>query len=217
MRVALLGHVRVYGEAISAALTGRPEITVVACASPDAAGVTRIRRLDPDVVLVDVASAGSIAALADLATGLPGIRIVAMGILDDGEDVLACLEAGVSAYVSGDDDLPQVVETLRQTLRGHLSCSPAVTGAIFRRIAALAGQRRAVPSPEPLTPREREIAGLLAEGLSNREISHKLFIEVSTVKNHVHSILDKLQLASRADAACWYSQMRETPLVSVER
>src|SRR4051812_43675713 len=109
MRLALLSHVRVYGEAISEALTGN-EIRVIGFASPDAAGITRIRRLHPDVVLVDVAGAPSVAALRDLAAGLPGIRIVALGVIDDDEDVLACLEAGVAAYVCRDDDLSRVVE-----------------------------------------------------------------------------------------------------------
>ncbi|MEU8816735.1 response regulator transcription factor [Actinoplanes sp. NPDC048796] len=201
MRVALLGRVRVYRESIGEALRRRPEVTVLGDACPDAAGVSRIRHLRPDVVLVDVTQAGS---LRDLTTGLPGMIVVAIGVLESDDDILACLEAGMAAYVPRDDDLTRLLDTLRQVVHGGVVCPPAVIGGLFRRLAVLAEERRGVTPAEPLTPRERQIAGLLAEGLGNREISRRLFIEVSTVKNHVHNILEKLHLASRADAASWF-------------
>lgn len=201
MRVAVLSHVRLYRESIGEALAARPDVTVVGDSCPDASGVTRIRRLWPDIALLDVAPAGSVAALRDLITGLAGIRSVAIGVLTTEEQVLACLEAGVAAYVSRDDDLSRLVETMREVAGGGAVFSPAATGGVFRRLAALADERRSARPAPPLTEREQEIAGLLAEGLSNAEIARRLFIEVSTVKNHVHNILGKLQLAGRAGVA----------------
>jgi DNA-binding NarL/FixJ family response regulator len=208
MRVAILCQICVYGEAIGEVLGRRPGFAVLGYAPPDTAGIGRIRRLEPDVALLDVTPPGALCALPDVTTGLPGIPTVAIGALET-DDVLACLEAGVAACVPRHDDVVRLVETLGEVARGGVVCSPAITGSLFRRLAALADERRGLPPAEPLTLREREIASLLAEGLSNREIGRRLFIEVSTVKNHVHSILDKLQLHGRADAASWFSRTHE--------
>jgi len=80
-------------------------------------------------------------------------------------------------------------------------CSPRVAGALLRRIAALATDGRSDRVPAHLTNREREIMGLIDEGLSNKEIAKRLRIEVATVKNHVHNILEKLQVHRRGEAA----------------
>jgi DNA-binding NarL/FixJ family response regulator len=219
-RVAVLGPVRIYRALIGRALARLPGITYLGDASQDAAaGVMRIRRLDPDVVLVDVMPPTGLGQLRDLVAGLPGIPTVAIGAVDNDEAVLACLEAGVAAYLTCDGDLSRLGQTLHQAVRGGMSCSPAITGGLFRRLAALADERRGVRPAQPLTLREHEIAGLLAAGLSNREIGRHLFIEVSTVKNHVHSILDKLRLNGRADAASWFVRTygMPPPLAPAER
>ncbi|MBB2948503.1 DNA-binding NarL/FixJ family response regulator [Actinoplanes lutulentus] len=208
MRVAILGQVRLFRESIRAALAQLSQVTVLGDASPDAAGMTRIRRLGPDVVLVDVTPAGVRDSLRALTTGLPGIRTVAIGVPDSDDDVIACLEAGAAACVHRDGDLSQLVETLRQVAAGAVVCSPSITGGLFRRLAVLADQQRGVTPATPLTSREQEIAALLADGLSNRQISRRLFIEVSTVKNHVHNILEKLRLSGRSHAASWYEAQR---------
>jgi DNA-binding NarL/FixJ family response regulator len=206
--VAIFGQIRLFREAIRETLTRQPQVTVLGDARPDATGVARIRRLDPDVVLVDVTTSGAVDTLRTLTTGLPGIRTVAIGVPEGVEDVVACLEAGAAACVPPGDDLPHLIDTLRQVAAGAVVCSPTITGGLFRRLATLADQRSGAAPAEPLTPREREIAGLLADGLSNREIGRRLFIEVSTVKNHVHNILEKLRLSGRADAASWYEAQR---------
>lgn len=205
-RVAVLGHVRIHRVLIARALARLPEVTVIADASPDAAGVNRIRRLDPDVVLIDVTPRDALGSLGDLTAGLPGIRAMAIGTLDTDEAALTCLESGAAAYLTGEGDLSGLAETLGQMVRGGAVCSPSITGGLFRRIAALADEQRGVRPAEPLTLREHEIAGLLAAGLSNSEIGRRLFIEVSTVKNHVHSVLGKLGLTRRADVASWYAR-----------
>ncbi|MFI0237559.1 LuxR C-terminal-related transcriptional regulator [Streptomyces sp. NPDC016845] len=207
MRVAILGPVRLHRETIREVLTGRPQVVVLGDACADAAGLTRIRRLGPDIVLVDVASADAVGSLRSLTTGLPGIKTVAIGVQERDGDVIACLEAGAAACVPLEDDPARLVETLRQVVEGVVACSPSITGQLFRRLAALGDERRGVTAAQPLTPREREIAGLLAEGLSNREIGRRLFIELSTVKNHVHNILEKLRLTGRSDAASWYEAL----------
>ncbi|MEV6304227.1 response regulator transcription factor [Actinoplanes sp. NPDC051861] len=215
MRVAILGPVRLFRESIREALAQSSRVLVLGDACPDAAGITRIRRLGPDVVLIDVTQAGTLGTLRNVTTGLPGIRAVAVGVPAGDDDALACLEAGVAACVPLEDDLSRLIDTLHQVAAGLPVCSPSIIGGLFRRLADLADQRRGTTPAEPLTPREREIAALLAEGLSNREISRRLFIEVTTVKNHVHNILDKLRLTGRADAASWYDAQHSPHPASV--
>ncbi|HEX7241600.1 MAG TPA: response regulator transcription factor, partial [Longimicrobiaceae bacterium] len=123
-------------------------------------------------------------------------------IVETEDVVLACAEAGVSGYVSRGASLDDLVGALRSVARGELVCSPHIAGSLFRRVAALSERREASPAAV-LTPREREILGLIDQGLSNKEISRRLRIELSTVKNHVHNLLEKLQVSRRgAAAAC---------------
>jgi DNA-binding NarL/FixJ family response regulator len=167
--------------------------------------------MELDVALIDVAPAGCLVTLGDITAGLPGVKSIALGILETEHQVIACAEAGVVAYVPRDGGLAQLVETLGRVVRDGALCSPSITGSLFRRLAALAErERRGVPS-QPLTMREDEIARLISEGLSNREIGRRLYIELSTVKNHVHNILDKLQLRCRADAAAWFAAVGSRP------
>jgi two-component system nitrate/nitrite response regulator NarL len=91
---------------------------------------------------------------------------------------------------------------VRSVTRGETLCSPRIAATLFRRVAALAADRRVGDERtlRRLTRRERQIVDLIADGLSNKEIAHRLQIEFATVKNHVHNILEKLQVTRRADA-----------------
>ena len=115
--------------------------------------------------------------------------------------MIACAEAGASGYVPRDgtvDDLETVVESVA---RGEIECSPRIAASLLRRVGALAAELRG-PSPNSsLTAREQEVAELLDQGLTNKEIAQQLSIAVPTVKNHVHRILDKLHVHRRTEAA----------------
>src|SRR2546421_13075479 len=120
---------------------------------------------------------------------------------EDHGDVLASAEAGAIAYVPREASLEDLVAVIECAVRGEAVCSPRVAGALLRRIAVLATDGRSDRVPARLTKREREIMGLIDEGLSNKEIAKRLRIEVATVKNHVHNILEKLQVHRRGEAA----------------
>jgi DNA-binding NarL/FixJ family response regulator len=105
-----------------------------------------------------------------------------------------------------------LVATLESATRGEALFSPRMAASLLRRVAALAATQPSPSAQVRLTPRERDIMRLLDEGLSNKEIAQRLGIEVATVKNHVHNILEKLQVHRRGEAAAWsrVTQARRT-------
>jgi DNA-binding NarL/FixJ family response regulator len=132
---------------------------------------------------------------------LDGANVVALAVPDLEADVLTCAEAGVSAYVTREQPISALTETILGVARGEAICSARMAATLLRRIATLAVERRPEPPDRRLTERELDVVGLIDQGLSNKLIAGRLCIEVSTVKNHVHSILEKLQVNRRGEAA----------------
>jgi DNA-binding NarL/FixJ family response regulator len=136
----------------------------------------------------------------------PATRVVVLGLPAGDQALLDCAEAGAAGYVSRDASLADLKAALQSAVLGELRCTPRDAAALLRRVALLAAQRSGpAPTGAALTQREVEIAGLIDGGLSNKEIARRLGIEVSTVKNHVHNILEKLQVHRRGEAV---SQLR---------
>jgi two-component system nitrate/nitrite response regulator NarL len=127
----------------------------------------------------------------------------------DTEEILEYIEAGVAGYTLDTDSLDDLVRNVRAVHSGKALISPGLAATLIRRIAELAAVRPAFDVNESvvfdLTPREREVIDLIGDGLSNQEIAHRLVISVGTVKNHVHSILQKLEVDTRYDAAAYWS------------
>jgi DNA-binding NarL/FixJ family response regulator len=154
----------------------------------------------PDVVVV--ADGGGPAAVERLLAADATARVIAVAVPDTDEEVVAYAEAGAAGIVGLDAPLDELVACVRSAARGELACSPRVAAILLRRVHAVAcGEARPGPAAPPLTARQQQILELIGHGLSNKEIALRLCIEVSTVKNHVHQILDKLGVQSRADAA----------------
>jgi DNA-binding NarL/FixJ family response regulator len=123
-------------------------------------------------------------------------------MLDLTDEIMQCIEAGAAGYVLKEASLDHLVDTIRSVHRGESFCSPKMTASLFSRIAELASEKmpKIPANAVKLTTRELEIINLISEGLPNKEIAQRLFIETQTVKNHVHNILDKLQLQNRLEA-----------------
>jgi DNA-binding NarL/FixJ family response regulator len=156
---------------------------------------------EPDVVVVDTTSLTLPNDMRALATALPDAKIVGLGVPDDEDSVVALLEGGASGYVTAEQPLADLVTAVEAAAAGELSCPPLISAALARRIAALAARTTPDPATGPLTPRQREIAALIVEGLSNKQIARRLLIEQATVKNHVHTILVKLGVTRRDQVA----------------
>jgi len=199
VRAMVAASVRLYRDGLAHSLGEAMQVVAV---TADAQATHREAvRLAPDVLLLDMSLEGALALAQALAEAAPGTRVVAFA-LDDAHDgqVLACAEAGVAGWVGRDASTEEVVDAVLRAARGELLCSTHTAALLSRRLAALARERRA-PSPAgQLTPREAEIGELLARGLSNKHIARALGLSLATVKNHVHNILEKLEVGSRGEA-----------------
>jgi two-component system nitrate/nitrite response regulator NarL len=158
-------------------------------------------RMAANVILLDIALAGSHAAVRYLSRTVTAPPVVALGIVDSDDEVLSCAEAGAVGYVTREGSLEELIAVVRSAARGELLCSPRVAGALARRLAAVSGDPAPVQVRGRLSRREREVADLISQDLSNKEIAQRLNIEVATVKNHVHNLLEKLHVHRRSDAA----------------
>jgi two-component system, NarL family, nitrate/nitrite response regulator NarL len=200
IRVLVVDDTRLCREGVARILAGEPWVASVATADGVEAALDRIGGFSPDVVLVNMATAGSIAVLGAIAAA-PHPRVVAIGASEHEDEVVACAEAGVAGYLPREASLPELWATVQSVARGETLCSPRVAATLLRRVASLAAERRSWARRSRLTGREREVLGLIDQGLSNKQIAQRLSIEVRTVKNHVHSILEKLQVHRRGEAA----------------
>jgi DNA-binding NarL/FixJ family response regulator len=197
VRALVASDIRLYREGLAAGLAGS-RVEVAGTAADAASTVELARSLAPDVVLVDLVMAGWEDAVRTVAGGA---RVVVLGVREVEDEVIACAEAGVAGYVTREASLEELTDVVEGVARGESPCSPRISALLLRRVAETAGRRREAPSAERLTRREAEIVGLIDEGLSNKQIAGRLSIELATVKNHVHSILEKLQVERRAEAA----------------
>lgn len=163
------------------------------------------------VCIVDASNESATGALCALIRSLP-VPVLAFGVLPTENVVLALAEAGVVGFIDGDAALDDLVAAVARAQRGEATCPPAIIMMLLQRIAALANRSPVAPQAV-LTSRERQIVQLIAEGLSNKEIARRLSIEVATVKNHVHNILEKLQVNRRSDAV---ARLRLAPPLEID-
>jgi two-component system, NarL family, nitrate/nitrite response regulator NarL len=200
IRLFILADIRIYRDGLAEILARRGGIKVVGTAADLGSALAAISATRPEIALVDVAMPDGIAAVRSVLRAAPEVKVVALAVPDAEVNVIACAEAGVSGYVTRDESLDDVVEALESVTRGEMLCSPRMAATLLRRVTALAaGETGGARSR--LTARELEIVELIDQGLSNKEIASRLFIELATVKNHVHNILEKLQVQRRSDAA----------------
>jgi DNA-binding NarL/FixJ family response regulator len=200
-RVLIVVDTRLYREGLARILTESPRIDVVGEAGTRDECVRKIRSQRPQIILLESSMLDSWAALKE-EIGLDSrIHVVALGVPDDEESVFSCAEAGVSSYVPRESSILGLLACLEATWRNELCCSPRIARSLFRRLGAGASARETPLQPWNLTVQERKIAKQLNRGLSNKEIAQELSISVSTVKNHVHHLLEKLQVHRRGEAA----------------
>jgi DNA-binding NarL/FixJ family response regulator len=206
--VIILADIRLYREGLADVLGRRVDFRVVGTATGDTEGVACVRETHPDVALVDMAMLDSAGIVRSLTTLTPDVKVIALAVPETDSHVLACAEAGIAGYVPREGSLDDLVAALHGVARGEAFCSPRIAASLLRRIAVLTGQRPPATATGRLTPRELEILDLIDRRLTNREIANRLCIELATVKNHVHNILEKLQIRGRNDAAAWMRSYR---------
>ena len=162
----------------------------------------------PHVILMDLLMPGTdgVTATRLLTQRYDGIAVMAMTSYSEVDRIRGALEAGASGYLLKDAEADQVTDGIRKAHRGEMPLGPAVSRQLAR---AFSAPGRA--AGDTLTAREHEVLSLLAAGLSNREIAHRLSISERTARTHVSSILDKLGLRSRTQAALYAIQQGLAP------
>lgn len=204
VRGMVAAAVRLYRDGLAQSLSEAMPVVAVTADAPST--LREAASLAPDVLLLDASMPGALALVNTLAEAAPDTRVVAFAVDDAREtEVLACAEAGVAGWVGRDASAEEVVEAVLRAARGELLCSARTAALLSQRLATLARERRApaeaasAPGAQ-LTPRESEIGELLCRGVSNKQIARALGLQLATVKNHVHNILEKLGVRSRAEA-----------------
>jgi DNA-binding NarL/FixJ family response regulator len=203
IRVFVVSGCRLLREALARSIQARRRIdmTVVGCAGLTDAQTARLTEVKPDVILVDLASPDGMAAARALRSQCPESRLVAFSVADTVEDVFACAAAGCSGYVTREADVDELLGAVRAARDGEMTCSPHIAAALFNQLADRLNPPHSANGASALTVRERQVLMLMNEGWSNKEIGRRLQISPATVKNHIHSILQKLNVTRRSQAA----------------
>jgi two-component system, NarL family, response regulator DevR len=196
-------------QGLVALLGRRTEFQVVAEAGTVAEAVAAARKFRPDLVVMDVRlpDGSGIEACREIRAELPETRVVMLTSYPDEDAVLSAIVAGASGYLLKQVRARDLVAALEAVGRGESLLDPAVTGRVLERI------RRIATSDQPdelaqLTSQEQKILLLVAEGKTNKEIAAEVFLSDKTVKNYVSSILAKLNLERRAQAAAYMARLR---------
>jgi two-component system nitrate/nitrite response regulator NarL len=210
IKVAIASAVRLVRESLTLSLRDRDGIVVVDAVGLDPEGIARIAAATPDVVLVDLSHTEPAATTNLLKVSCSKAKLVAFALAEIDDDVFACAAAGFSGYVPCEGGADELYRALIDAAGGRMHCAPHIAAAMFSRLSVLVQQRPALAVLPSLTARENEIMILAEEGRSNKEIARRLQISAATVKNHIHNILQKLQVGRRGEAV---ARLRTTRLV----
>jgi two-component system, NarL family, nitrate/nitrite response regulator NarL len=208
-RIIIVSDTRLYREGLALSLTRVDRVVVVGVADTVGSALTCIEEKNPDVALLDFAMHDALALPHAIAAARMRVKVVAFSVADTDDEVCECAEAGIAGYVARNGSKEDLIAAVENAVRGEVLCSPRAAASLFRRLAAHVQTTMQRPPEAALTNRERDITALIDRGLSNKEIARQLKISLPTVKNHVHNILDKLQVRGRGAAA---ARLREAAL-----
>ena len=180
-------------------------IRVIGEASTGEDGVALAARAKPDVVVMDLnlPRESGIEATRQLVAATPGARVLVLTVASDERSVLDALIAGASGYLLKDATIEEIAAGVRAAAAGESFVSPRIAHHVLGRLRGQAGPGDAGPDQTTLSERELDILRLVAEGCDNDQIAERLFLSPRTVKNHVSSILSKLDMDNRVQAAVY--------------
>lgn len=199
-RVFVLSDICLLREGVVLALAQQSSVQLIG-ASDFSMPLRQIADLAPDVLLLDITLPVGLDISRPIRAAMPTVRIVALGVVEAEQIVLECAQAGVSGFVAPNGSAKDVVAAVHSAVRGELICSPRTAGMLLNHVSAISARPPIGSDNDALTQREREIARLVGQGLSNKQIARSLSIQSATVKNHVHSILSKLRMRRRIEVA----------------
>ena len=197
IRIVVADDHPMFRAGVVATLAAQPDIVVVGEAEDAAGAVSLARQHLPDAVLLDITMpGGGLRAARDITTACPATRVVMLTASANEDDLLAAMKAGASGYVLKGAGASELIGVVRSVCAGEVYVAPTLAWSLLREMST----PRTSPLDE-LTPREREVLELVAEGLSNQEIGDRMSLAEKTIKHYMTNILGKLQVRSRVEAA----------------
>ena len=209
IRVMLVDDHEVVRQGLKSLLERREHIDIVAEAGSVAGAVTGAARTQPDVIVMDVRlpDGTGIEACREIRAEHPAIKVLMLTSYADDEAVYGSIIAGAAGYLLKQTRARELVSAIEAVARGESLLDPNVTSAVLTRMRDLAAGRHKDPLAD-LSDQERRILGLIAEGKTNREIAGIVYLSEKTVKNYVSTILSKLGMERRAQAAAFLAEQR---------
>lgn len=197
-RVLIMSVVRFLREGMAHALEseGITEILLASAQTP----LAHLRSPIPDLAVVDVCDHRMVERMRQLTTGVPPLRVIAFGVDESEDEILACADAGASGYLARDCSVQDLVAAIERVRRGELLCSTRVAVVLLREHAAHT-QSASSDMVTSLTHRERDVLRHVQRGLGTKEIAALLHISLTTVSHHVHALLHKVHASRRAAAS----------------
>ena len=211
-RLLLVDSRLMFRQGLRALLKRFQDLEIVGDAADGTSALELARELQPDVVLIDihVADADVLQTTADLRRELPRANVIIMSAdADDPNFVFQAIRAGARGCVSQDGEVDDLAKAIRLVAQGQAVLGPRSLTSLIDLITRVESPVEQARVADRLTVREREVLELVAQGSTNREIAQRLFVSESTVRSHIHNILDKLQLTNRVQAATFALTKRQ--------
>ncbi|NEO32454.1 MAG: response regulator transcription factor [Symploca sp. SIO3C6] len=210
IRVLLVDDQRIIREGLRSLLEAKPDLEIVGEADNGQIALEQALSLKPDVILMDVRMPvmDGVAATRALHQQLPETKVLVLTTFDDDEYVAQSMRYGAKGYLLKDTPSEELAEAIRAVNKGYTQLGPG----LFEKAITAVTTVETPPELALLTPREREVLQLIAAGRNNREIAQALYISERTVKNHVNSILNRLNLRDRTQAAIFATTLSRSEI-----
>lgn len=205
-RILLVDDNVLFRAALTSFIPTHSGLEVVGEAGDGLEAIQKARSLKPDMVLMDIRMprCDGLEATRRIKSEFPQVRIIMLTVSEEDEDLFQALKNGAQGYVLKNIKPQALFDLLESAARGEAALSPAMATKILEEFLHQAGGRTPPPDvAQELTRREQEVLQLVSQGATNKEIATALYVEVGTVKNHLHNILEKLHLRNRTEAAAY--------------
>ncbi len=203
--IQLIEDNRLLRDGITAMINGQADMKVVAASGGYDSAILKAHTVKPRVILIDLGlrNQNGVRLVELLRKRAPDLRVIGMGLIPTQLDIVEFVQAGASGFILKTATVEDFLMTIRSVAHGGKVLPPPLTHSLFSHVVehALNKRRGSLKNPVRMTKREREIIALIAEGLSNKEISGRLNVATYTVKSHVHNIMEKLALHTRLQVA----------------
>jgi DNA-binding NarL/FixJ family response regulator len=202
MKVVICDDQSIVRDGLEMLLKLEPDMQVVGTVGDGAAAVDMVTQKKPDMVLMDLKMPilNGVEATRRIRAQFPDIKVLVLTTYADDEWVFDAIQAGASGYLLKDTPRDEVIKAIRGTMEGKTYVDPSIAGKVLRQASSHHTQPSTNITAE-LTEREIEVLRLIAKGLSNKDISEKLFLSEGTIRNHVSAVLAKLGVSDRTQAA----------------